>query len=97
MELNLSWVIQTIIMLGLGTIAYFLKEFKKSIDKNISETNWKTNKNQEDIKELKEEFNEHKVRIAKEYVHKDDFIRAMSNVDKKLDKIHDVLVVKRSV
>ncbi|PHS34912.1 MAG: hypothetical protein COA82_06695 [Alkaliphilus sp.] len=91
-----KWLFQAIIMIGLGIIAYFLKDFKRSIDNNLNRVHARIDDGEQELKEFKNEFNMHKENLAKEYVHKDDFIRAMSSVDNKLDKIQETLMsIKR--
>lgn len=77
----ITWVIQTVIMVGIGAIGYFLKSTMK-------ETKGK-------IEALEEKFNDFKEEIPQKYVSKDDFIRAISSIDVKLDKIYDYITLKK--
>lgn len=79
-----NWGIQTVTAVALGAIAYFLKEMKKVTEEKLK-------KNEEKLEELENKFNDFKETIPLHYTLKDDFIRAMSNVDRKLDKITDIL------
>lgn len=80
----IKYLIQTAMILALGIIAYFLKDMKKTTEEKILD-------NKERIEELENKFNDFKEAIPLHYVLKDDFIRAVSTIDKKLDKIYDVL------
>lgn len=97
--MNLQWVYSIIITCVLGIIAYFLKETKKGLDEKIKDVvaeicKVKTDASAE-INKVKEEFNQFKSEMPLVYVLRDDFIRAMGNVEKKLDKIYDLLSHKR--
>lgn len=89
--MNTGWIIQTITMLGIGMIGYFMKDLKKSIEEKISNNELSIKENTEKIEGLKEEFHKYKTEMPFHYVLRDDFIRAMSNVDKKLDKIYEIV------
>lgn len=89
--MNTSWIIQTVTMLGIGIIGYFIKDLKKSIEEKIANNELSIRENTEKIEDLKEEFNKYKTEMPFHYVLRDDFIRAMSNVDKKLDRIYEIV------
>ncbi|WP_427340620.1 hypothetical protein [Caloranaerobacter sp. DY30410] len=91
-----TWIMQTLMMLGIGTIAYFVKDLKKSIESKIEDNQTRIKLNADKIEELEKSFNDYKAKVPLLYVQKDDFIRAVSNLDKKLDKIYDVIVQKGS-
>lgn len=103
--MDLNWLMQTAIMICIGIIGYFLKDLKKSFEQKISNIEFKIDvsekrmaqeneKMEKRIAELQKNFNDYKDYVSEKYTLKDDFIRAISSVDKKLDKIYDV-VVKR--
>jgi len=103
--MNLSWLLQTAVVLCLGIIGYFLKDLKKSFEQKISNIELKidasekrmsqeNDKMEKRLEELQKNFNDYKDYVSEKYTLKDDFIRAVSTIDKKLDKIYDV-VVKR--
>jgi undecaprenyl pyrophosphate synthase len=103
--MNLSWLLQTAVVMCLGIIGYFLKDLKKSFEQKISNIELKidasekrmsqeNDKMEKRIEELQKNFNDYKDYVSEKYTLKDDFIRAVSTIDKKLDKIYDV-VVKR--
>lgn len=97
--LELSWVIQTIIMLALGLIGYFIKDLKKSIQEEIMDNKRRIEETIESLEDLREEFKEYKVEQAREisnqfkdYVSKGEFVRVTANYERKLDKIYDILM-----
>lgn len=83
-----TWVIQTIIMVGIGVIGYFIKSTNGKLDERM-----KDNENKLDA--LEEKFNNFKEEIPQKYVGKDDFIRAISSIGVKLDKIYDYITLKK--
>ena len=106
MEGFLNWGIQSAIMLGIGAIGYFLKQNSKKIDERFERNEYciekfdtKVDALEERIdtkvSALEEKFSNLKEELPKEYVIRDDFIRAMSNVDQKLDKIYDIITSKK--
>lgn len=98
-----TWIYQIVITCVIGIIAYFLKDTKKlfddrfsKLDKDIKETLQKSEKNikehTEKIDQLREDFNEHKEDVSKEYVRKSDYLQTTGEIMKKLDKIFDILL-----
>lgn len=87
----LNWIIQTAIMAGVGAIAYFLKRTNDSIEKRIELNEKKIEQADSKLEALEEKFSTFKEELPTKYVIRDDFIRAMSNVDTKLDKIYDIV------
>lgn len=103
---NFIWIYQVAITLVLGIIAYFLKDMKKTIDDKIGENKkdlhevksviGKVEDNfRQELDKMKEEHNQLKSDLPLVYVLRDDFIRAMGNVEKKLDKIYELLSMQR--
>lgn len=90
-----SWILQTVIIVGIGALAWFMKNLTASIESKISTTDHKTECNANDIKELAEKFGSYREEVAQKYVHKDEFVRAITNMDKKLDKIYDLVALER--
>lgn len=95
----LMWGIQSAIALGIGAIGYFIKQQEKKTDERISqnekELNILNSKIDNKTAALEEKISILKEELPQKYVLKDDFIRAMSNVDTKLDKIYDVVTIKK--
>ncbi|CAH8249596.1 hypothetical protein WJ0W_007016 [Paenibacillus melissococcoides] len=83
-----NWIIQTATMLGIGAIGYFLKT-------TMAELKTQINKNAQDVDELKKELDDLRSDLPFIYTTREDFIRTMNNVDKKLDKIHDSMLEDR--
>lgn len=91
----IGWLIQTATMLGIGVIGYFIKDTNDKIQERIKQNEIKINKTDEKLENLEQKFNDFKAELPTKYVQKDDFIRAMSNVDTKLDKIYDLVAIKK--
>lgn len=83
--MDINWVIQSAIMLGIGALGFFMKDLKKSIAEDITE-------NKQEVKNVKDDLNDFKETVALRYVQKDEFVAAISNMDKKLDKIYDKVI-----
>lgn len=84
----IAWGIQTAIMIGIGVIGYFLKSTNGKLDERLKRNECK-------IDDLEDKFNNFKEEIPQKYVIKDDFIRAISSIDVKLDKIYDYITLKK--
>lgn len=80
-------------MLGIGVIGYFLKttvtEIKEQIKINSQRVDQTEEKMEKKIVELQKELEDLRSDLPFIYVTREDFIRAMNNVDNKLDKIYD--------
>ena len=106
MEGFLNWGIQSAILLMIGSIGYFLKQNSAKIDERFERNECCIEKVDEKVEALEgkietkfevleEKLSNLKEELPKEYVIRDDFIRAMSNVDQKLDKIYDIITSKK--
>ncbi|MDU5141078.1 MAG: hypothetical protein E6230_02675 [Paenibacillus dendritiformis] len=80
-----DWLVQLAFTTAIGIISYFLKSFKTQQDKRDDEQ-------QAQIERLEQNFQEFKLEAADRYVHKDDFIRATAQTDRKLDRIYDEII-----
>lgn len=80
-----DWIVQLALTTVIGIIAYFLKTNKTQQDKRSDDQ-------QNQIDRVERELHEFKLEAADRYVHKDDFIRATAQTDRKLDKIYDELI-----
>lgn len=89
-----DWVITTVISLGIGVITYFLKRTMNQVDKqenriqkleNTTVTRTELEKNmdklEQDIKQ-----------IRADYLTKDDFIREIGNLSRKLDRVLEMMI-----
>lgn len=102
----LTWGIQAGVTLVIGALTFFIKRSMDKIEKSI-ETNEKKidifiekydakiekteDETNEKFNQINKTINELKENLPKEYVLRDDFIRATSNIDQKLDKIYDII------
>ncbi|CAH8721367.1 hypothetical protein WDD9_006254 [Paenibacillus melissococcoides] len=80
-----NWIIPTATMLGIGAIGYFLKN-------DDGRTQKRKSIKRSDVDELKKELDDLRSDLPFIYTTREDFIRTMNNVDKKLDKIHDSML-----
>ncbi|BFH15192.1 hypothetical protein M5X00_24425 [Paenibacillus alvei] len=91
-----TWVIQTVIMLGIGAIGFFLKttlsEVKQHIASSAKRVDELEDKMDTKVAGLEREVKELKSDLPFIYVTREDYIRTMNNVDKKLDRIHDTML-----
>ena len=69
----------------IGIATYY---FKKNSDRLDREDDYLHNK----IENLQKELSDHKIEVERNFVSKDEFIRSISNFDKKLDKIYDEIL-----
>lgn len=105
--MDFNWISETATMLGIGAIAYFLKDFKKSTEKQIqtnisdikavrSEMDHKINKANEDMSEkickVDEKLDLFKEHVNRNFVDKESYIRNITAFDAKLDKITDLIM-----
>lgn len=105
--MDFNWISQTAIMLGIGAIVYFLKDFKKSTEKEIqtNKADIKTARSDMDnkINEVNKDMNEKickvdekldlfKEHVNRNFVDKESYIRNITAFDAKLDKITDLIM-----
>jgi archaellum component FlaC len=113
-----SWIIQTIIVAGIGLIGYFLKDLKKGFEVRIGSLDCKLDTFEEKVKkdnkdlearldtrikcteerceDLQRDLNAYRDHVNRNFTLKDDFIRAISGIDRKLDKIIDTMMERRA-
>lgn len=91
--MELSWIIQSATMLGIGIIGYFLKttvtEMKDQIKSNSQRVDQTEEKMEQKIGELEKKIGDLRSDLPFIYVTREDFIRTLNNVDNKLEKIYD--------
>ncbi|MFW5435223.1 hypothetical protein [Paenibacillus apiarius] len=80
-----NWILQTATMLGIGAIGFFLKTTLSEVKQQIASSAKRVDGIEKELKELKSD-------LPFIYVTREDYIRTMNNVDKKLDKIHDTMI-----
>ncbi|WP_041444608.1 hypothetical protein [Syntrophobotulus glycolicus] len=100
---DVTWVIQTLTMLALAVISYFIKDLKKSIQEDIADNKQRIEDTNCKVEKLEGEFNNFKVEQAKEisaqfkdYVSKSEFVRVTANYERKLDKIYDAVMTLKT-
>lgn len=74
----IMWIIQTVTMLGVGALGFFLKQTLSALRNDIARAEKRI-----DMLEAKFE------RLPYDYTTKEDFIRAVSGFETKLDKLFD--------
>lgn len=90
-----SWLMQTAILVAIGALAWFMKGTLKTIEDKICANVQETEDAKKDIRALEAKFNDYRERAAMDYVHKEEFIRAVTLMEKKLDKIYDLVALGR--
>lgn len=77
---NLTWILQIATTIAMGVIAFLLKDWKTKTEAQIL-------KNETDIKNVEKSLNDLKTQMPYNYTLREDFIRAMANVEKRLEKM----------
>jgi hypothetical protein len=84
-KVNIEQIGMLVITSIIGIATYY---FKKNSDRLDREDDYLHNK----IENLQKELSDHKIEVERNFVSKDEFIRSISNFDKKLDKIYDEIL-----
>lgn len=82
--MNWTQILLFFITFFLGLIGYFLRDLKGSMQSQMAE-------NKDKIDKVEKELNDLKKDLPFVYVLREDFLRAMSSVERKLDKIYDTV------
>lgn len=77
-----------IISIIVGIISRYFKRNEDRLDENDKKLEAK-------IDEFGKELTDYKLDVARDFVSKDEFIRTLSRVDNKLDKIYDEIMRQR--
>lgn len=89
--MDYNWIAQTVIMLMVGALTYFMKRTLDKIETNVTNLAQKLEKIDEKhgkrYDDLEKQFNDLKADMPFIYTTREDFIRVMNGVDAKLDKI----------
>ncbi len=98
--ISITVIFQIICTLAVAVFGFFIKRELKRLDdadKN-NEQEIKEAKKDLDTKltDLKDDYNKYKAEMPFNFVTRDEFIRAMTNLDRKLDKIYDCIAKKGS-
>lgn len=80
-----NWIVELVLVTFLGLMAWFLK-------RHIAQQDTSNKKQEEQIDILKKDLQEYKLQAAEKYVSKDEFIRATSHTQRKLDQIYDEII-----
>ncbi len=91
MSLDPNWIMQTITLLALGAISYFIKGAMSDIKKGIAANDLRVKeldlKHTQNYSALKDELNDLKSDLPLIFVLKEDFIRTLNNVEGKIGNI----------
>ncbi len=77
---NLSWLIQLAPTIVIGMIAFWLKDWKTKQEASIQ-------KNETYIQNVEKSLNDFQKQMPYNYTLREDFIRSMANLEKKLEKM----------
>jgi hypothetical protein len=98
--ISITVIFQIICTLAIAIFGFFIKRELKRLDdadtankSEIKETKLDLEKK---LTELKDDYNKYKADMPFNFVTRDEFIRAMTNFDRKLDKIYDCITKKGS-
>lgn len=103
MGINVQWVIQTLVMLGVGIIGFLIKQSIADMKKNINQNNERIeevytnltatiNEKMDRVDELQKDFQSFKEKVVDEFVRKSEHQRITGEIMTKLDKIFDILM-----
>lgn len=104
MGVSTAWIIQTIIMVVIGIIGFFIKQslddMKAKINSNnnrIDEVNMQLTKTIEEkmdrVEALQKDLQNFKEKVVDEFVKKSEHNRVTGEIMTKLDKIFDILLL----
>lgn len=89
--MDFGFIIQTATGIAIGLLAYFMKQTMTDIREDIKVNNTKVEaaetKFNHELGKLKDELNDLKTDMPIVFTLREDFIRALNNVDGKLDKL----------
>lgn len=84
-------VLVSILSCALGIIGYFLKDIRASVNTQLGDTKDELqrvkNDTKKEIQEVKDDLADFKALLPHQYVMREDFIRAVSGLDHKVDGI----------
>lgn len=73
-------ILTSILSMFLGVVTYLLKDIR-------SDSKLKQKEQDIEIEKIKEDFSDFKEVLPQKYVLRDDFLRAIANLDNKVDKV----------
>lgn len=89
-----EWVITTAFTLGLGVITYFLKRTMNQVDKQDDKIQQleNTTVTRAELEKNRDKLEQDIKQIRSDYLTKDDFIREISKMDRKLDRMLEMMI-----
>lgn len=90
--MTLAWIVQLAITCIVGIIAYFLKDMKKTHEDKIEQLEFDVKEAVKKAEKNKDDLNDYKEEVSKEYVKQVDYLRTTGEISRKLDKIFDILM-----
>lgn len=89
--MELTWVLQTLTVLVIGIVGFFLKatltDLKEGIIKNDEKINSVEIILRNEVKSVRDELNDLRSDLPFVYVLREDYIRTLNNVDNKMNNI----------
>lgn len=73
-------ILMTVLSTAIGIIAFFIKDIRNTLSED-------QRRQDEAIDSVRQDLNELKSELPREYVMRDDFIRAMASLDHKIDRM----------
>ena len=89
-----GWIITTAITLGIGVISYFLKRTMNQLDCTVQQLQKieRDSVTKADLKETTDELKKDINKIREDYLTKDDFIREINKVDRKVEQMLNMMI-----
>ncbi len=98
--ISITVIFQIICTLAIAIFGFFIKRELKRLDDADTANKSEIKETKQDLEkkltELKDDYNKYKAEMPFNFVTRDEFIRAMTNFDRKLDKIYDCITKKGS-
>ena len=103
MGVSVEWIVQTIIMLFIGIIGFFIKQSLNGMEIKITKNNDRTeevykqlseniDEKMKYVNELQKDFQGFKEKVVDEFARKSELNRVTGEIMSKLDKIFDILM-----
>nr|DAS16596.1 MAG TPA: Protein of unknown function (DUF2730) [Bacteriophage sp.] len=92
-EAWITWIIQGLTGLAIGVIGYFIKRDRAALDEKLAQQDTRLEKQDSRIEQLEKDMKQ----LPFVYTTREDFIRATTQIDQKLDKILDRIADMKEV
>lgn len=103
MGVSVEWIIQTVIMLVIGIIGFFIKQSLNSMESKINKNNDRIDEvykqlseyideKMKHVDELQKDFQCFKEKVVDEFARKSELNRVTGEIMNKLEKIFDILM-----